>query len=509
MSIYSLFSALSFVSVIIYMYVGLYAYVQNRKSLVHKAFLLLCVSFAIWSFAYAFAYVADNPYDFSFWNKISAVGWCSFSAIALYLVLLITGNRFASNKFVIFSIFAPAAGFFYMAVFLFGPDLHTPESTSSFFYVGNFAYNFLYLLGSILILLYWGLKSKSIRIQTQSKILVISGLIPFGLDLLTQTILPFLGMRPLPLMGQIYAVIMILGAYLVISKYSFLKVPEKLLLEEIQDKILDMVIILNSRHEIIRISKNTLNLLHYDENDLIGKNIECFFEYKDREKLKIGYNMEREERFEDIKVIGNGVRIPANLLYFPIFDEKFHDFLGVLLVMQDIRIEHELKLKNELLYEKTIRDSLTNLYNYQYMLETIKDNINLANDRPDYKLSLMMIDIDYFKRVNDTLGHLYGDHVLRTVSAILTDMIQESGYVGRYGGEEFIVLLPYCGVRRAYETAERIRERIESFPFDYDLRITVSIGIKQYGHGSCDQLISSADLLLYKAKENGRNQIAV
>jgi diguanylate cyclase (GGDEF) domain len=509
MNIDSLFSALSFVAVIVYTYIGFYAYKQNKTSLVHRTFLLLCISYAIWSFAYAFVYVSVNPHTVSFWNKISALGWCSFSALTLYLVLLITGIRLLSRKAWNILLFAPAFIFYYMAVFLFGPDIETPSWIMKLFYIGNFLYNFTCLLSSILILFIWGRKSQSIRIKKQAKILTIAGIIPFCLNLMSQTILPLFTDHSIPLMGQLYAVIMILGTYIVISKYRFLKVPDKVVLEEIQDKILDMVIVLNSRFEMIRISKHALELLNYEERDLINKNAGCLFDDKPSKIFNIEDMSDQEIKYEDIEMAGNGIKIPANILFIPIFDDRLHDFLGGLLIMQDIRIEHELRLKNVLLYEKTIRDSMTNLYNYQFMFEVVKDYVNRLNDGNKFDLSLMMIDIDYFKRVNDTFGHLFGDYVLHTVAEILTDMIGEDGYVGRYGGEEFVVLLPFYNIEKAYNAGERIRERIERNQFDHDLKITVSIGIKQYRNESYDQLVNSADALLYKAKQRGRNQIAV
>lgn len=511
MNFFSLFSALSFVSVIVYIYVGVYAYTQNRGSRIHRIFLLLCGSYAIWSFAYAFAYVSDSPQAFSFWNKISAVGWCSFSAITLYLVLLITDSRFKSSKLVNLLIFLPAAVFFYMVVFLFGADIQTPKLVSDIFYAGNFIYNTALLSLSILILFLWGLKSQNTRIKKQANILVISSAAPFLLNLLNQTILPLLGVRTFPNVGQLYAVIMILGIYIVISRYSFLKVPEKVLLEEIQDKILDMVIILDSQYEIIRISRHTLNLLGFEEQDLLHKNIDCLFDEKVVNRIKVQDPRGQEIKFENIRVLGNnGITIPINILYIPIYDDKLHDFLGSLLIMQDIRIECELKLKNELLYEKTIRDSLTNLYNYQYMMEMVKAHIDqMEENEKERALSVMMIDIDFFKKVNDTFGHLFGDHVLQTISAILDDVVGADGYAGRYGGEEFIVLLPSQDIKGAYAVGEKIRKSIESYRFDNDLKITVSIGIRQYGGETHEQFVNNADILLYQAKQNGRNQTAV
>ena len=97
-----LFSALSLFSVFIYLYIGFYTFIQNKESIVHRFFLLLCTSYAIWCFTYAFAYLATDKYVFSLWNKISAIGWCSFSAISLYLVLLITENKFVRKRIVQF-----------------------------------------------------------------------------------------------------------------------------------------------------------------------------------------------------------------------------------------------------------------------------------------------------------------------------------------------------------------------------------------------------------------------
>lgn len=213
----SLFSSFSLVAVYIYLYIGFYTFNQNRKSNIHRAFLSLCTSYAIWSFAYAFAYISNNKYIFSFWNKISAIGWCSFSSISLYLVLLITENR--------------------------------------------------------------------------------------------------------------------------------------------------------------------------------------------------------------------------------------------------------------------------------------------------KELSIMMLDIDKFKKVNDSYGHQFGDYVLKTVSNILLNTISSKGYVGRFGGEEFIIILPEIEVNCAYIMGEKIRNKIEKYKFKNDYKLTINIGIKQHGNESYIELIKITDDLLYKAKQNGRNRI--
>lgn len=505
----SLFSALSLVSVFVYIYIGIYIFRQNTKLIINKVFLSLCASYAIWAFAYAFAYISNDKHVFSVFNKVAAIGWCSFSAITLYLVLLITDSKVVNKIVVKAAIFSPAIIFLYMAVFLFGADIKTSPLISNIFYIGDFLYNFTFLIISIVILFAWGLKSESRRIKYQAKILVITSIIPFILNLVTQTILPLFGITEFPLMGQLYAVIMIIGVYIVITKYKFLRIPEKFLLEEIEDEIVDMLILINEKYDIIRISANTLNLLGFERQEILNKNISVLFN-KDIVKKVDRSSIEKNiKKYEDIEVLGNnGRKIPANITFIPIIDDKLNDFLGAALVIHDISIEYELRRKNEQLQEKNIRDGLTKLYNHKYSLEIIERELDkLKSGKSEKKLCLMMLDIDYFKRANDTYGHLFGDYVIEMVSNIFVSSVDDKGYVGRFGGEEFIIVLPETEIEEAYNIGEKIRTSIEEYEFENDYRVTISIGIKQYENESSVQLIKDADDMLYKAKQNGRNRI--
>jgi len=522
----SIFSAISLIAVFVYIYIGLYSFNHNRKSKINRVFLLLCASYAVWSFAYAFAYLSNNYYVFSIWNKISAVGWCSFSAITLYLVLLIIENKFVKYKLVKVFIFSPAFIFLYMAIFLFGVGIHTSPIIEDIFYIGDFLYNFIYLLTSIILILFWGIKTESRRIKIQSKILIISSSVPFLLNLLTQNILPILGYKNFPLMGQLYAMVMIIGTYIVIERYKFLKIPIKVVLEEVENRIIDMIIVVNEKCELIKISKHTLAMLGYQESELLNKNIALLFDLLDKEKFTVEILKKQELNYHDIGIImKNGNRIPVNIHSMPLWDKKVIDFLGAAIIMQDISIEYELRRKNEELYQINIKDGLTNLYNHQYSFEIISEELKKIKEIKGLKqpnelggfhenedtktLFLMMLDIDYFKRVNDTYGHLFGDYVLKTLAGILVEIISDNGYVGRFGGEEFIIILPNIDLDRAYELGENIRLRIANYKYENNLKVTVSIGLNQYKNQLSIDFIKEADDLLYKAKENGRNRIEI
>jgi diguanylate cyclase (GGDEF)-like protein len=129
-------------------------------------------------------------------------------------------------------------------------------------------------------------------------------------------------------------------------------------------------------------------------------------------------------------------------------------------------------------------------------------------------LALLLVDVDHFKRVNDSHGHLIGDEVLRALAAELRQQVRESDVVGRFGGEEFTVLLPRTDAAGAYGIAERLRTsagRLSVATADASIGVTVSIGVAVLGQhgGDLFELLAAADVALYKAKDAGRDQVRV
>jgi diguanylate cyclase (GGDEF)-like protein len=131
-------------------------------------------------------------------------------------------------------------------------------------------------------------------------------------------------------------------------------------------------------------------------------------------------------------------------------------------------------------------------------------------------MSLLLIDLDHFKQVNDTHGHLAGDDVLCEVAGLLLRVVRAVDIVARYGGEEFIVVLPETGAQGAEAFAERLRELIEAQPFvasrAVPIRLTTSIGVSTFpgfGVDSVEELLTNADQALYRAKSEGRNRVRV
>lgn len=166
------------------------------------------------------------------------------------------------------------------------------------------------------------------------------------------------------------------------------------------------------------------------------------------------------------------------------------------------------------LRDLSVRDQLTGLFNHREFYHLL--GVELARgQRYGHQVSLLMLDIDFFKRVNDTFGHLSGDQVLRRLPELIRGQLRINDLPCRYGGEEFGLILPETGSEQGLEVAERIRSVVAREPIELpdggSLRITVSIGIATYPGVAQDEerLVSAADLALYQAKRTGRNRVCV
>ena len=169
----------------------------------------------------------------------------------------------------------------------------------------------------------------------------------------------------------------------------------------------------------------------------------------------------------------------------------------------------ELQTAMQRISDMAIRDELTGVYNRRYLMERITEEANRCS-RSGAAFCLCMIDIDFFKKINDSCGHLGGDEVLRRVARTASQTLRQADFFGRYGGEEFVMLLTDTALEGAMITAERVRTQIESLAFgeiDPALRVTISIGVAEHARrGDTAATLQRADEALYRAKHAGRNQ---
>lgn len=209
-----------------------------------------------------------------------------------------------------------------------------------------------------------------------------------------------------------------------------------------------------------------------------------------------------------------GLMIGLFLLIYTVFSVSSSLYYNHL-IARDAKITleetvvYEVEKQTEVLRKIASRDSLTKIYNHAVMVEKLEASINKAK-KNDSAICVLMLDIDYFKRINDNHGHPIGDKVLVELSGVLLKNIRHHDAVGRYGGEEFIIILNETAGDIGYLIAERIRTEIQENDFtELGLKLTISIGMSEYSGENALALIKSADKKLYDSKEMGRNQTTI
>ncbi len=193
-------------------------------------------------------------------------------------------------------------------------------------------------------------------------------------------------------------------------------------------------------------------------------------------------------------------------LYKSIFYDAYNNPAGIICILFDITRQ---KIFEKELIEMSIKDELTGLYNRRYFDQIIAKELVRAK-RYKEPLSVIMYDIDYFKKVNDTYGHQAGDEVLKTLSDIVVRNVRSVDFVFRTGGEEFVILLIKTKAEDAFKIAEKIRKIVESYDFPKVGHITISLGVTQLKDDDTPlSFIARADSALYKAKNSGRNNTKI
>ena len=172
----------------------------------------------------------------------------------------------------------------------------------------------------------------------------------------------------------------------------------------------------------------------------------------------------------------------------------------------------ELEAARKLAFSLSIHDGMTGIYNRRHFM-AMADSEFAKAIRYDLPLSIIMIDADHFKQINDSFGHKAGDGVLQAITKSIQSCLRSGDILARYGGEEFVLLMPYTDHKGALEVGERIRHAIASKPVLCDggvsIPVTVSMGISAMSRDivSVEELLKRSDLALYRAKDNGRNQV--
>ena len=215
-------------------------------------------------------------------------------------------------------------------------------------------------------------------------------------------------------------------------------------------------------------------------------------------------------------VTGNIDCMRQNCTFLPVKDQsgEIQSVCVTLFDVTDTSIYAEMLNESLVKLEETsIRDGLTGVYNRRYLEEFLAKEFGRIK-RYGGTFSFIIIDLDHFKKINDTYGHTVGDKVLKIATERFSNYLRTADIMGRYGGEEFAAILPETNLAGAVIVAERLRSALTDSPLviaDLSLEVSASLGVAEFhpDDGKYEQLIQTADSALYRAKENGRNQVAV
>ena len=283
--------------------------------------------------------------------------------------------------------------------------------------------------------------------------------------------------------------------------------------ESIMQDSTDIIFSVDIDGFILKFNKGAQIHFGYSQEEIVGKPLAYLFvNDTDERKILSTVLLSGKSVNEEIPMkTKSGNVILLNLSMSEMKNDN-NQIIGLVVTAKDItekkKLEMELVKKNELLSKLAITDSLTELYNSRHFHDQIKRELSRLRRNPDRKLSLVLLDIDFFKQLNDTEGHQMGDHVLRSLGQVIKVCIRKDVDLGfRYGGDEFVIILPDTDKAQAKVAAERIQKQFSAFKFG---NTSLSMGIAEAMNDEDEQsLVKRADEAMYCSKRDGRGRLTI
>jgi diguanylate cyclase (GGDEF)-like protein/PAS domain S-box-containing protein len=486
----------------------------------------------VWNSAYAMSWSVVGLDEKILWLKIMFFGVAAVPTLFLVFTLIFTRNEkwlTVRNKFLLG--IQPV-----VTTILVWFDIHLVFDRIELGWTDQFAVLQIrrgslfwlntYYSYAIILLAFSILGISSIRanpfFRRQYLLILLGSIIPLAASVFTQihyTDFADLDMAPIS-----FAISSVLYAY-AFFRHQFmdlLPVARGHLIESMSDGIL----VLDEHSRIIDINPAMRDFLEADPASFIGQNISVILKQWSQNAEYLLNGAETRTELKVTKKTSHYLDLRITTLY-----DDNHKMNGRLMVFRDVtdrkEVEKDLRramdrLQTQLieigtlqsqLREQAIRDALTNLFNRRYLEETLERELSRAT-RESYPLCVIMMDLDYFKDTNDTYGHEAGDVVLKTLAETVTKQIRHGDFVCRFGGEEFVLVMPNIGVEKAKERSENLHRIIGGLNIPYgrfNLSTTMSMGIAWYPeHGKTkEELLRAADTAMYVAKNTGRNRVVV
>lgn len=484
-----------------------YNSLSKQRNSLSAPFSIMCLAIAIYIIGYGLELQSDNIEQIKFFLKMEYFGAPFMSAFWMIFSYKFHFKKKASLKITMLIMALPFLTLFLsvtnefhhliytnISAFEYGGYLVAKLSRGPWYFV-NIAYAYsVQLFGIVVFFRAW--RRAKYRLGTQAywmflgsiwpglvNVIYIAGLSPLELDLT-----PF---------GLSLSAIFF---YIALFRFDFLELKE--IVKDVTFlEINEGIIVIDDKNRLIDFNKAGKKIFDWLDLKHIGTDFSTFkggkeiLEQKsDLFEMKL-LNKTTQQYFEFRKTALNENNKNVGYVYF----------------IQDVSKQKEMI---QVLNDMANYDSLTQIYNRRRLMEEAEKEM-LKSRRNGHFISVIMIDIDHFKMINDRYGHLAGDKVLKTLAKVCKGRIRRTDIIGRFGGEEFLILLPETNKENAFKVATNIKESIANMKVILKaetISITISIGIETAiitgENFSVDKLINNADMALYKAKNNGRNQIS-
>jgi diguanylate cyclase (GGDEF)-like protein/PAS domain S-box-containing protein len=499
---------------------------------------LMFVSLAVWSFGYAMITLSPDLDAKIFWLRVENIGIQPVAVLWFMFAMIYTKmDRWLENKLLVAALWIiPALSLvfilsdswfhFYYSTVRVATDAGGPLVISRGpFYLYALLYTYALDLAGLVALVRRFLISRAVY-RKQTPYLIGAVLVPFSLNLVYQLAPGILPIFPAPV-DLTPLSFTITGTLLAASIFGLRLLDlVPIARDNVMDHIPEMVFVLDDKERIIDANAVAQKWLGKPFNEILGREpMEVFQNWPQLLQRFFFLEYSREE----IEVSGDSPRT-LEVIITPIYDRR-KQLEGRVILAYDItdrkQLEKDLKTANDSLQiqlnenerlrlqlqEQAIRDPLTGVFNRRYFAEAL-DNETARATRENSHFSIIILDVDHFKRFNDTHGHKCGDLVLQTLAKFLLQNTRRSDIVCRFGGEEFVILMPDANLESAYERAELFRGQFASLVVEYEgkqLKCTFSAGVACFPIHSTsgEALLGLADQALYISKANGRNQVTI
>ncbi|MCC6568615.1 MAG: diguanylate cyclase [Anaerolineales bacterium] len=502
-----------------------------------RSLIAMLVMLAVWNFSYAMITLSTSLETKLLWLKIENIGILSTPIFWLFFALRYNRldgwlNRYTASLFFII----PAISLFFLFStqwfhLYYASVRQVSEGGGPLiiergpWYFVAVIYTYLASLAAIVLLIRRAIQHRNIY-RRQMYVLIAAVLIPTVVNVVYQLSLSFLPTSALhidltPISFMVSAVLIVVGVF-GLRIFDLIPIARHTVLEHIPE----MVFVVDAHDIVVDANIVAQKMLGKSMDAIIGKDpLDVFHEWPEL----LHHFLVADQSRNEIQIPGDPSRI-LEVMVTALYNSA-NQLEGRVIVAHDITehkwLENDLLFANETLtrqleeinqlrdelQEQAIRDPLTNVYNRRYMNEFLSQEVARA-ERDGTPLSVVIMDMDNFKMFNDTYGHKCGDIILQEIAAFLVQHTRKGDVVCRFGGEEFVILMPGATLEKAYERAETWRQDFADTTIEYEgmkLSATFSAGVASYPqHGDTDEFIlQAADRALYQSKDAGKNKVTM